>query len=436
MEIRVNTLRVKKINKMTDNIKKLKLLPITFVISTLLALFSCSNQEEDDYKKFVSDGELIYIGKMDSLKVFSGKNRIKLNGVLSPDPKVSFINIYWANRKDSITIPISQEYIAKPVSYIIEDLEENIYNFEIQTFDDDNNKSIPVYITGKVYGERYQNSLINRPLLKQDLQEENQSAFVEFAPVDLTSGILFSELEYENSNGENISLEIPTDTNSITLDNFNGGENFKYRTAFKPEATAIDTFYTDYTVITPSIPISKPPYFKNGVKPFVVAEFSGIRYGTPKDWIHNEGALNHNGYGVYDSNNGGGIFNLVSGYGEPKLVNAKVYQKMRLTPGTYIYKVVTEGNNYNGVNDQVYATVALGNTLPDVKDVETSSSTLGFSRISGPANTYTIEFTLTEDFTDIAIGLAATNGIDPNNPDAEPVNINRYMTFASFKLSK
>ncbi|MFV9552448.1 DUF4998 domain-containing protein [Algibacter sp. PT7-4] len=421
---------------MIDIIKTIQLLRITFVIAGILALSSCSNQEEDDYKKFVTSGEIIYTGKIDSLKTFAGKNRIMLNGELSPDPKVTSIKIYWANKKGNTVIPVNKEDIAKPVSYIIDGLEENLYNFEIQTFDDDNNSSIPVFITGKVYGNRYQNSLINRPLLKQDLEEDTQSALVEFAPVDITSGILFSELEYLDSEGDLITIEVPTETESITLDNFTNGSTFKYRTAFLPEETAIDTFYTDYKVITPSVPISKPPYFKNGVKPFAVAEFSGIRYGTPKDWIHNEGALNHNGYGVYDNNSGGGIFNLVSGYGEPKLVNAKVYQKMRLTPGTYTYKVVTEGNNYNGVNDQVYATVALGNTLPDVKDVETASSTLGFARISGPANTYTIEFTLTEDFTDIAIGLAATNGIDPSNPDAEPVNINRYMTFASFTLSK
>ena len=109
---------------------------------------------------------------------------------------------------------------------------------------------------------------------------------------------------------------------------------------------------------------------------------------------------------------------------------------MRLRSGTYTYTLVTEGNNYNGVNDQVYMTAALGDILPDVIDVETSSETLAFARISGPANTYKIEFTLTEDLTDIAIGLALTNGINPNDPSAPPVNINRYMTIASFSLQK
>ncbi|WP_147676549.1 DUF4998 domain-containing protein [Algibacter pacificus] len=420
---------------MINIIKKLVLSPITLILFCFITLNSCSDQEEDDFKKFLEGGEILYTGKIDSLEVYSGKNRMLLEGMLNPDPKVTSFKVSWANGEGSITVPVEPEDIAKPFSYVIDNLEENIYNFEIRTFDNEENSSIPVFITGKVYGDRYKNSLINRPLLKQDLQESDNSALIEFAPVDLTSGILFSELEYTDSNNELKTFTIPLDSETLILENFNAGNTFKYRTAFIPEETAIDTFYTEYQVITPAVPISKPPYFKNATYPFALLEFSGVRYGTPTEWIHNEGALNHNGYGVYDNNSGGGIFNLVSGYGEPKLVNAKVYQKMRLPAGTYTYKVVTQGNNYNGINDQVYLTAALGSTLPDVKDVETATETLVFARVSGPANTYTMEFTLTEDLTDIAIGLAATNGIDPNNPDAEPVNINRYMTFASFALS-
>ncbi|TMM30608.1 DUF5013 domain-containing protein [Polaribacter aestuariivivens] len=416
---------------------KLKNISFLFLIGLILAGFSACTLDEDDYKKYTEGGEISYAGKLDSVSVFSGKNRIQLNAMLSTDPLVTSYRVYWGNRRDSVVIPVNPDQIATKISQIIPGLEENTYNFEIRSFDDLGNSSIPVFTSGKVYGDRYIATLINRPLVKKDLQVSSNSAVVEFAPVDLTSGIIESELEYTDNNNVTKSFTIAADdTDELILENFDEGNTFRYRTSFKPDSTSIDIFYTDYSVIEAIVPITEAPYFKNAVKPFKVGEFSGVRYGTPEDWIHNEGALNHNGYGVYDSNRGGGIFNLVSGYGEPKLVNAKVYQKMRLKPGTYTYSVITEGNNYDGVRDQVYATVALGGTLPDVKEVETSTNTLGFSRISGPPNTYTIQFTLTDDLTDIAIGLAATNGINPNDPDAEPTNINRYMTFTSFTLKK
>lgn len=421
---------------MTHKIKKTAI-PLLFVYILLLVFNACTS-DEYDYKKYVKGGEISYAGKLDSVKIFSGKNRIKLNALMSTDPLVTSYRVYWGNKKDSVVISVQENQIANNISQIIEDLEENTYNFEIRTFDDNGNGSIPVFAIGKVYGDRYQNTIINRPLVKKDLQVADNSAVVQFAPVDTTTGIIDSEVVYIDNNNETKSFIIPADsTYQIVLNNFDPGNTFKYRSSFKPDPTSIDIFYTDYSVIEAIVPITEAPYFGNATFPFKLLEIGTGRYGTPTDWIHNEGALNHGGYGVYDSNSGGGIFNLVSGYGgEPNIVNGKIYQKMRLPKGTYSYTLVTQGNNYNGVNDQVYMTAALGDELPDVKDVEISSKTLGFSRISGPAKTYTIEFTLTEDLTNIAIGLALTNGIDPNDPSATPVNINRFMTIASFSLKK
>ena len=421
---------------MTHKIKK-TVIPL-LLVGILIIIFNACTSNEDDYKKYTEDGEISYAGKLDSVKIFSGKNRIKLNALMSTDPQVTSYRVYWGNKKDSVVISVQENQIGNKISQIIENLEENTYNFEIRTFYDDGNSSIPVFAIGKVYGDRYQNSIINRPLVKKDLQISDNSAVVQFAPVDTTTGIIDSELVYTDNNNETKSFIIPAEnTYPVVLNNFDQGNTFKYRSSFRPDPTSIDVFYTEFSVIEATVPITEAPYFRNASFPFKLLEIGTGRYGTPTDWIHNEGALNHGGFGVYDSNSGGGIFNLVSGYGgEPNIVNGKIYQKMRLPKGTYLYSVVTQANNYNGVNDQVYMVAALGDLLPDVKDVEISTQTLEFARLSGPAKTYTIEFTLTDDLTNIAIGLALTNGIDPNNPSSPPVNINRFMTIASFSLSK
>ena len=43
-----------------------------------IAIFSCS--DEDEYLKYVEGGEISYTGKIDSLKVYPGLNRVKIEG--------------------------------------------------------------------------------------------------------------------------------------------------------------------------------------------------------------------------------------------------------------------------------------------------------------------------------------------------------------------
>jgi hypothetical protein len=73
------------------------LLAAGLVTSTLL---SCTKW--DDYKKYTADGEIIYAGKLDSVKVLSGKNRVRVVGKLNADPKISSVKIFWNQNADSL----------------------------------------------------------------------------------------------------------------------------------------------------------------------------------------------------------------------------------------------------------------------------------------------------------------------------------------------
>ncbi len=44
-----------------------------------LVIFSCS--DEDEYLKYVEGGEISYTGKIDSLKVYPGLNRVRIEGL-------------------------------------------------------------------------------------------------------------------------------------------------------------------------------------------------------------------------------------------------------------------------------------------------------------------------------------------------------------------
>lgn len=396
----------------------------------LLGINACDFLEEDAFKAYTDGGEIQYRGKFDSVQIFPGRNRVQLNAQVSTDPRVTSYRVYWGNRSDSVVIPLQKSQIATKISQIIDNLEENTYNFEILTFDEEGNSSIPVFAIGKVFGEKYEEILLNRTLVKQNYQPANNSVIVQFAPVDTTSGIIDSEIEYTDNKKETKTFRVPADsTYQVILENFDLGNTFKYRSSFVPDTTSIDTFYTAYSVIEPIEPITIAPYFQNASAPFtILARESGNRYATPGDWIHNDAALSHNGFGVVDTNGGDDVFNLVTGFGgEPDVVNGKVYQRMRLEAGTYTYTVNGGSNNFSGFDDKVYFLAALGGDLPDVDNLETNANTLAFERVATSlASTYQMQFTLTEDFTNISIGL-----VFENSPGT-----NRFMTISSFVLKK
>jgi hypothetical protein len=68
-----------------------------------ISLASC--EKADKYKEFVKDGEISYIGKLDSVKVYSGKNRVMIKGMITSDPKIVECRVFWNNKKDSLVIP-------------------------------------------------------------------------------------------------------------------------------------------------------------------------------------------------------------------------------------------------------------------------------------------------------------------------------------------
>ncbi|WP_299060045.1 DUF4998 domain-containing protein [uncultured Polaribacter sp.] len=413
---------------MINKIKKI--ISHIFLFSILLiGINACDALDEDAYKVYTDGGEIQYRGKFDSVQIFPGRNRVQLSAIVNSDPRVTSYRVYWGNRSDSAVFPIQKSQIATKISQIIENLDENTYNFEVLTFDDQGNSSIPVFSIGKVFGSNYEAILLNRSLVKQAYQPADNSAVVQFAPIDTTSGIIDSELEYTDNQNVTKTFKISADSlDDLILENFDLGNTFKYRSSYVPDPTSIDTFYTAYNVIKPDEPITIAPYFVNASAPFTILERENSnRYATPSDWILNDGALNHNGFGVVDTQRSD-EFNLVSGFGgEPDIVNGKIHQRMRLEPGTYTYTVSARANNFVSENDKVYFLAALGSELPDVDNVEASTNTLAFKRVTtSAAQTYETEFTLTEDFTNISIGIAVAN--DPGQ--------NRFMQITSFALKK
>lgn len=210
------------------------------------AISSCTSMDEG-YKDFINDGEISYTGKIDSLHIYSGKNRVKVEGLIISDPKVSEVRIFWNNRRDSVVEPINRTAGVDQLSVVIPNLVENIYNFEVFTYDKIGNRSVAVSQIGITYGVNYEATLtaaiMNRKVVLAQSTGANLSVTFE-ALNDFTKTSVYSKLVYTATDETQKELLIQTDKLNVAITDYKTGTEIKYSTAYKPNVKSIDVFYT------------------------------------------------------------------------------------------------------------------------------------------------------------------------------------------------
>src|SRR3546814_1546941 len=90
---------------------------------------------------------------------------------------------------------------------MIDNLQERIYTFEIVTYDNDGNKSVPSIGNGESYGDNYQNSRLPRLVMSALYFEDTDTLEVIWGPVDPTA--IIAELQYTDTLGNQQMLTIP-----------------------------------------------------------------------------------------------------------------------------------------------------------------------------------------------------------------------------------
>ncbi|SHF87991.1 protein of unknown function [Mariniphaga anaerophila] len=222
-----------------------KIIYFIVVLSMFSTLMSCEKME-DTYFEFVKDGETIYVGKADSVKTRGGNNRIELSWLLVSDPKVNSYKVYWNSRRDSIENTVTKTTAVDTVRVLLTDIREDVHNFEIFTYDKDGNSSVAVSTIGRVYGDNYKASLLQRTYKTINRSDDNLIVKWSEAP----NTLLFVEIQYTDNMGNMVKKFVPGETEVDSLKNFPVGGSLQYRTAFLPEPEALDTFYTSFNTIT------------------------------------------------------------------------------------------------------------------------------------------------------------------------------------------
>jgi len=212
-----------------------------FFMIAACSIMACSKMD-DTYKDFVQGGEIVYTGRVDSLRVFPGRNRIKLSWLLISDSKITRCKVFWNDGADMKEVPVQRSTGTDTITVMLSNMPERTYTFDVYTYDNDGHSSVKEDTIGVVYGDVYAGSLFNRPL--KTITFSADTARLEWAGASAQS--VSVQLNYTDISNTPRTVVVPRLETMTKLPKFKKGDSFQYRTLYLPEKNAIDTFYTVY----------------------------------------------------------------------------------------------------------------------------------------------------------------------------------------------
>lgn len=208
-------------------------------------LASCTTM--DEYKKISGEKEIIYTGKIEQVEVLPGDGRLQITGICQSDPKIVKCRIYWDLRTDSIDVPVDMSngpfIVAQEIA-----LPEKSYNFDIFTYDADGNRSIPVNIVGKSYGDKYRSTISNR--LVKTFEEQDNDAVIEWMEINLSMYAIETEVVYTNKSDQQVKVTVPLKDMKTTLTDYKPQTEVKYTTLYNPDGKSLDIFRSTTNTIS------------------------------------------------------------------------------------------------------------------------------------------------------------------------------------------
>lgn len=215
------------------------------LLCALFALPSCDKMD-DIQKKYVDRGEKNYLGIVDSIESYPGFGRVKLTWYINADPRIDQTIVYWNMRKDSVVLDFNRESPGlQKDSIILTDLPEGTSLFEFRNVNDEGETSLFSSASVTVWGPEFADGLPARSLIGFDYNYTASRYNLVLSPSAPGDSVIYSQIVYKTMQGLEKTIKINREVDSITLENFEDGGAFRFRTVFYlPEG--IDTVYADY----------------------------------------------------------------------------------------------------------------------------------------------------------------------------------------------
>lgn len=369
------------------------------MLLSLAGSFSSCTQM-DEYLKYTDGKEVLYIGKPQGTMMRSGKGRVQFYGVLV-DPKITKLRISYNMGKEVIELPIQRKDGAELFTYDIP-LKEGIYNFTVQTFDDEGHASVPESLNGSSYGDIYESTLYNRGI--SSVVCAGNETTIQWSTADAHSP--FVRIWYTDINNRERCVQAEQADKETVLPEYKSMSNFSMKTFYLPDALAIDTF--EIAAHVAANEVLTATMLTNATEPFERADGGTDKSGILKGWEYTPNLLTQNGGTTgtfYEASAGKTFINLSTMNSAVGVENGKIWQKVTLPAGVYEFSFNV--NTSKGNNLVTYGAVVAGETLPNTDSVE--GQALAFANWGRTAGLKTLNFTLDKETT-VALGWVVGMG--------------------------
>jgi hypothetical protein len=170
-----------------------------------LLISSCTGMN-DYHDEYLKRGETLYVGKVDSARVYPGLGRLIIQ-YWNSDPKAKKLKVYWNSRTDSMLLDIPEKPASQAVEIVIPNLEENNYLIEMITLNAEmKNPSIVFQAGGRVYGDKFQASLSDRQVRTAVFLPTGEAEIRWLGAVEKAIG---TELVYTDKAGKQVHKFVP-----------------------------------------------------------------------------------------------------------------------------------------------------------------------------------------------------------------------------------
>jgi hypothetical protein len=210
-----------------------------------LVLFASCENFMDRHQEYLEGGEIIYSPKPRSIQFNAGMDKIEFVCLMENATNVKTIDIFYTNKdnkKDSLIIQVNLSTGLNEVRTILPNMGEKSYTFTVRTTDINGNHSLITSGVGTSYGDTFLKTLSNRFANKVEYSNKNGVVTWGLAPPSYVG----SELIYISGSGvTDTVIVLPNETSTSRPVDING--YVKYRSVYKPEPTALDVVYGEWT---------------------------------------------------------------------------------------------------------------------------------------------------------------------------------------------
>jgi predicted GH43/DUF377 family glycosyl hydrolase len=226
---------------------------LKYILGIGLFLTGLAGCEDNNslHQKYIDQGEIYYAGKCDSVKLFAGKERVKMTWQINADPRINRTVIYWNEGKDSVEIPVTRTEKGYIQMESIQQMKEGNYNFIFVTKDAKGNSSLDIAKSIQIYGPKYISYLSNRGLSIVETNNEWTIAWhsVESALVQYTT---INYVDYTDpANPAPKSVSIANEDTMTPVSGIRRGDSFTVISTFLPKdgMDTVDAIPSNYTIL-------------------------------------------------------------------------------------------------------------------------------------------------------------------------------------------